>query len=100
MRPGRLERHIEVGLPDYEGRLEILKIHTRNMKLENDVDLKDIAKKIDGFSGAEIRALTTEAGYLAIKDGRKKVSHEDMISSIELVKPEEEDYELISHNYN
>lgn len=94
IRPGRLERHIEIGKPNEEGRLEILKIHTKNMKLENDIDLEKIAKKTQEFSGAELKALTTEAGYLTIRINKKKISQKHLEEAIELVKVKENDYEL------
>ncbi len=100
IRPGRLERHIEVGLADEQGREEILKIHTKNMKVEKDVDLKIIAAKTEGFSGAELKALTTEAGYQAIRDKRKKVCQKDMLDAIEKVKVEEKEYDMIGSSFN
>ncbi len=60
-RPGRFDREIEIGVPDKRGRLKILKIHTRNMPLEKDVDLKEIAEITYGFVGADLAALAKEA---------------------------------------
>ena len=99
LRPGRLERHIEIGRPDEKGREEILKIHTEKMKLDSTVKLKEIAKKTHDFSGAELKALTTEAGYSAIRDKRKKISHKDFMESVEKVKMKDLDYELESQSY-
>lgn len=99
IRPGRLERHIEVNLADEEGRLEILKIHTKKMKVESDINLEEIAKKTDKFTGAELKALTTEAGYNTIRNDRKKVNQEDFLSSIEKIKEKDKDYDLLSHNF-
>ncbi len=99
-RPGRLERHIEVSQPDVEGREEILKIHVKSMKIEKDVDLSEIAKLSEGFSGAELKALTTEAGYLAIKENKNKISQKNLIAAIDIVKEEEENYELLTHSYS
>ena len=90
LRPGRLDRLIEVPLPNEKGRLEIFKIHTRNMKLKG-VDLKKIIKKTVGFSGAEIKAVCTEAGYFAIRANRKFVTQTDFLKAIRKVKKEEED---------
>lgn len=100
LRPGRLERHIEVDKPTEEGRLEILKIHASKMKVDKNIELAEVAKKTDGFTGAELKALTTEAGYFAIREDRKKVSHNDFIDAIEKVKEREEDYQLLTQTFN
>ena len=90
IRPGRLDRLIHIDNPNKEGIEEIFKIHTKNMKLERIISTKDIIKAMDGFSGAEIRAVCTEAGYFAIRENRKKVVKEDFLKGIEKVKREEE----------
>jgi proteasome regulatory subunit len=89
IRPGRLDRLIEVGLPTDKGITEILKVHTRNMNLTK-VNSTKIAKEMSGCSGAEIRAICTEAGYFAIRDNRSSVNEEDFMSAIIKVKVEEE----------
>jgi transitional endoplasmic reticulum ATPase len=66
-RPGRFDREIEIGVPDREGRLEILQIHTRGMPLEKDVDLGVIANMSHGFVGADIQAVAKEAGIRALR---------------------------------
>lgn len=65
---GRFDREIDIGVPDENGRLEILRIHTRNMKLDNDVDLESIAKQTHGFVGADIASLCTEAAMQCIRE--------------------------------
>ncbi len=91
IRPGRLDRLIEVGLPNEEGCLEILKVHTREMNLKG-VKLKDLPKEMANFSGAEIMAACTEAGYFAIRNDREHVTHKDFLNAIEKVRfTEEED---------
>ncbi|NCC71249.1 AAA family ATPase [bacterium] len=100
LRPGRLERHIEIGIPDELGRYEILKIHSSKMKLDIDVNLKEIAKKTDNFSGADLKALVTEAGYCAIREDKKIISHGDFVYAIDKVKEEENDYEPLSGTFN
>lgn len=90
IRPGRLDRLIEVGLPDEEGRMEILKVHTERMNLQK-VRLKELVATMDGFSGAEIKAVCTEAGYCAIREERESVTHDDFIKAIDEVKIEEEE---------
>ncbi len=67
-RPGRFDREVELGVPDMEGRHEILLIHTRGMPLHNDVDLEEIASRTHGFVGADIEALAKEAAMLAIRE--------------------------------
>lgn len=67
-RPGRFDREIEIGVPDTEGRHEILLIHTRGMPLDKKVDLREIAERTHGFVGADIEALAKEAAMLAIRE--------------------------------
>tara|TARA_B100000902_G_C27259227_1_gene889697 strand:+ start:100 stop:1350 length:1251 start_codon:yes stop_codon:yes gene_type:complete len=86
LRPGRFDRIIEIPLPDEEGRKAILKLHLGNMPLEKGVKIKSLIASTDGFSGAEIKALSLEAGIRAIKDARKKVSVEDLTNAVEIVK--------------
>lgn len=90
IRPGRLDRLIEVGLPDEEGRLEILKVHAAPMNLRR-VALKEVAAKTENFSGAELQAVCTEAGYCAIRENREQVTHHDFLQAIERIKIEDED---------
>jgi transitional endoplasmic reticulum ATPase len=68
LRPGRFDRLIEIGLPDEEARKEILKIHTSKKPLADDIDLEDIAKRTDKFSGADLGAVVNEAVMLAIRE--------------------------------
>lgn len=65
---GRFDREINIGIPDEEGRLEILKIHTKKMKLANDIDLKKIAGQCHGYVGADIASLCSEAALQQIRD--------------------------------
>ncbi len=76
LRPGRFDRIIEIPLPDAEARKDILKIHSRNMKLEN-VDFDDIVKLTDGLSGADLKAVVTEAGMFVIRRKGKAVTIQD-----------------------
>ena len=66
-RPGRFDRELEIGIPDRKGRLEILKIHTRNMPLTKDVDLKYLADRTHGYAGADVEALCKEAAMYSLK---------------------------------
>lgn len=85
LRPGRLDRLIEIPLPDRQGRYEIFKVHTRRMKLSDDVDLYKLAAMTEGLSGAEIKAIVTEAGYNAIRSGRRVVTREDFEQAVRKV---------------
>ncbi len=71
LRPGRFDRIVSVTVPDKEGRLAILKIHTRNMPLSKDVSLDKLAEKMEGYTGADIEAVVREAGMLALRDDIK-----------------------------
>ncbi len=84
LRPGRFDRVIEVPLPNFKGRLEIFKIHTRKMKTYK-VDLEELARLTEGATGADIKAICTEAGYSAIRAGRKKVTMQDFLYAINKV---------------
>ncbi len=90
VRPGRLDRLIKVGLPNEEAREDIFKIHSKDMPLSKDVKIEDMVEKMDGLSGAEIKAACTEAGYFAIRDDRSEITKKDFVSGIAKVKLEEE----------
>lgn len=79
MRPGRLDRHIEVGAPDIKGVEQILKIHSKRMSLAKDVDFTFLAKKLLGMTGAEIKSVCTEAGYSAIRAKRTEIKLDDLL---------------------
>ncbi|KKK99483.1 hypothetical protein LCGC14_2632300, partial [marine sediment metagenome] len=72
-RPGRFDREIEIGVPDTDGRYDILLIHTRGMPLEGDVDLRLMAEKTHGFVGADVQSLAKEAAMLAIREILPKI---------------------------
>jgi transitional endoplasmic reticulum ATPase len=76
-RPGRFDREVDIGIPDPVGRLEILRIHTKNMKLAKDVDLEDVAKQTHGYVGADISALCTEAALQCIREKMEFIDIED-----------------------
>lgn len=73
LRPGRFDRHVQVGLPDVSGREKILQIHTRNKPLADDVDLAKIARATAGFSGADIEKLANEAAMIAAREEKEKI---------------------------
>ena len=89
LRPGRMDRVIYVPPPDEEARLEILKIHTRNMPLAEDVDLKEIAKRTEGYSGADLETVCREAAMNALRKdiNAKKVTREDFEKALEKIGP-------------
>jgi len=85
-RPGRLDRLISVPKPDKKSRISVLRIHSRNMSIDPSFTLEEISDKMDDFSGAEIKASCTEAGYFAIRDSRIKITRQDFLSAIEKIK--------------
>ncbi|OPY58203.1 MAG: ATP-dependent zinc metalloprotease FtsH [Pelotomaculum sp. PtaU1.Bin035] len=85
LRPGRFDRIVRVDLPDKEGRLEILKIHTRNKPLAEDVRLEIIARETFGFSGAHLESLANEAAILAMREKAKEIKQHHFNESIDKV---------------
>ena len=81
LRPGRFDRKIGVGRPDVKGRLEILKVHTKNKPLGDDVDLDEVSKTTSGFTGADLENLMNEAAIKAAKDSRKYITQKDIRES-------------------
>ncbi len=89
-RPGRLDRLIHIPRPDKNGVKEIFKIHTKRMKLSKKFNTRKIINSMEDFSGAEVRATATEAGYFAIRDNRSMANDEDFIKAVEKVRRSEE----------
>ncbi|MBO5151025.1 MAG: CDC48 family AAA ATPase, partial [Methanobrevibacter sp.] len=89
MRPGRFDRHIEVGEPDEDARVSIFKVHTKDMPLAKDVDLKKLAKNTDGYVGADIEAVCREAAMLALRDDLEasEIPYKYFKEAIDKVKP-------------
>jgi len=85
LRPGRFDRRVMLDLPDRADRLEILTIHSRKKPFAEDVDLKVVAERTPGFSGADLYSLMNEGAILAAREDRKKVAQFDLIRSIEKV---------------
>ncbi|MBQ6890131.1 MAG: ATP-dependent zinc metalloprotease FtsH [Oscillospiraceae bacterium] len=85
LRPGRFDRRIIVDRPNLQGRLDTLKVHTRKIKLAEDVDLKKIAQATAGAVGADLANLVNEAALRAVRKGRKAVNQEDLMVSFETV---------------
>ena len=85
LRPGRFDRRIPVELPDLQGRIDILKVHGKKVKLADNVDFEPIAKTAAGASGAELANIVNEAALRAVRMGRHVVTQEDLQESIEVV---------------
>jgi cell division protease FtsH len=77
LRPGRFDRHITVDRPTWKGRMAILKVHTRNKPLADDVDLETIARGMIGMTGADLRNLANEAALLATREGKTRITRAD-----------------------
>jgi proteasome regulatory subunit len=88
LRPGRLDRLIEIPTPDVNGRKEIFNIHSKDMTLDN-VGIEGILPLTEGFSGAEIKSVCTEAGYFAIREDRVKVNMGDFLRAVDKVRQDE-----------
>src|ERR1700749_201447 len=74
---GRFDREIDIGIPDTTGRLEVLRIHTKNMKLDTDVDLEAIASETHGYVGADLAQLCTEAALQCIREKMELIDLEE-----------------------
>jgi cell division protease FtsH len=85
LRPGRFDRQIVVNLPDIRGRDEILQIHARNVKLSTDVDLKVLARRTPGFSGAQLANVINEGALLAARKNKQRVEMHDLEEAIDRV---------------
>ena len=85
LRPGRFDRRITIDRPNLAGRISTLEVHTRNIKLGEDVNLKKVALATAGCVGADLANLVNEAALRAVRKGRKLVSQEDMLAAFELV---------------
>ena len=83
LRAGRFDRQVLVDKPDYEGRLEILKIHSKDVKLSAKVDLKEIAKATAGLAGADLANIINEAALLAGRQNKKQIEQKDLMEAIE-----------------
>lgn len=85
LRPGRFDRQIYINAPDVKGREAILKVHAKNKQLDGDVDLKVLAKRTPGFTGADLQNLLNESALLAARYNKAKISMEDIDNSIDRV---------------
>jgi 26S proteasome regulatory subunit T4 len=86
LRPGRLDRKIEIALPNESGRVDILKIHSKPMTKKGEVDFEAVSKLCDGFNGADLRNVCTEAGMFAIRQQREYTVHDDFMKAARKIK--------------
>lgn len=100
MRPGRFDRHIKVDTPDEESRLAIFKVHSKNMPLNKDVNLEKLAKKTEGYVGADIEAVCREAAMLTLRDNidAETVPMKAFDEAMEKVKPKNSDEEMMQYS--
>lgn len=91
LRSGRLDRKIEFPLPNEEARAGILKIHSRKMTVEEDVNWMELARSTDEFGGAQLKAVCVEAGMIALRSGKTKVGHEHYVDAISEVQAKKKD---------
>jgi proteasome regulatory subunit len=89
LRPGRFDRLIEIPFPSEDARQKIFEIHSKKMKLDEDVILPEMASLTSNFSGADIKAVCTEAAITAIRENKKSISHNNFIQAINKIKKEE-----------
>ena len=85
LRPGRFDRRVPVELPDLHGRIAILKVHAKDVKMEDDIDFDTIGRATSGASGAELANIINEAALRAVRMGRSKVAQQDLEESVEVV---------------
>lgn len=85
LRPGRFDRRVIVDRPDLKGRVDILKVHSKNVKMDETVDLEAIALATSGAVGSDLANMINEAAILAVKNGRKAVSQKDLLEAVEVV---------------
>jgi cell division protease FtsH len=83
LRPGRFDRQVLVDKPDFEGRVEILKVHVKKIKIADDVNLEEIAKMTAGLAGADLANIVNEAALLAGRKNKKAVTQEDFVEAVE-----------------
>mmetsp|Transcript_35176 Transcript_35176/g.25649 ORF Transcript_35176/g.25649 Transcript_35176/m.25649 type:complete len:133 (+) Transcript_35176:385-783(+) len=86
LRPGRLDRKIEIPLPNETSRLDILKIHSKPISKQGDIDFESVAKLCEDFNGADMRNVVTEAGMFAIRLERDYAVHEDFMKAARKIK--------------
>ena len=91
LRPGRFDRLIEVPLPNEEGREQIFRIHAREMNVSENVDYERLARVTEGMSGADVKAICTEAGMFSIRDRETEVDMGDFLDAYDKVREDSEE---------
>ena len=96
LRPGRFDRQVTVNYPDLEGRVAILKVHSRGKPLDNDVDFENVAKRMPFSTGADLENVMNEAAILAVRDKRKKINQQNLVDAISRVQmgPEKKSHKV------
>lgn len=100
LRPGRFDRQIVVAAPDVKGREEILKVHSRNKKLDEDIKLDVLAKSTAGFTGADLENLMNEAALLAVRNNKKSIGQEELEEAVTRVVAGPEKKSRVIHEYD
>lgn len=85
LRPGRFDRRVIVSKPDMQGRIDTLKVHSKDVKMDETVDFKELALATSGAVGADLANIVNEAALLAVRNGREHVSQKDLMASVEIV---------------
>ena len=98
LRPGRIDRKIEFPHPPVTARLEILKIHSSKMNLKKGIDLGVIAEKMNGCSGADTKAVCSEAGMFALRERRNFITQEDFEMAVTKILKKDQDKDLAFKN--
>ncbi|TQS32988.1 hypothetical protein Golomagni_06679, partial [Golovinomyces magnicellulatus] len=98
LRSGRLDRKIEFPLPNEEARAQILKIHSRKMRVDPGVNWGELARSTDEFGGAMLKAVCVEAGMIALRSGKNKIGHEHYVDAIAEVQAKKKDVSVYSAN--
>ncbi|MFB6143395.1 MAG: peptidase, partial [Halorientalis sp.] len=99
LRPGRFDRLIEVPKPGPEGREQIFEIHTRDMNVAEDVDYAELAEMADEASGADVKAICTEAGMFAIRNDRTEVTMADFEGAWEKIQQSDDEAQDVSQTF-
>lgn len=100
LRPGRFDRHVEVGDPDEKARMAIFKVHTKKMPLDDDVQIEKLAKSSEGYVGADIESVCREAAMLTLRDNleAETVTMAYFKKAMEKVKPNKTETEMVQYH--
>ena len=100
LRPGRFDRQVTVNYPDLEGRVDILKVHSRGKPLGSDIDLQNVAKRMPFSSGADLENVMNEAAILAVRRKKKKIAQQDLVDAVARVQmgPEKRSHKVTARD--